>query len=151
MILCPLHSEEGVFFGLYIVGFSEKKKGLFRPFDLSDVEFFDTIGAQVIALLQNFSLRDSFKRFVPFEFLALLEKTSIQDVNASDNVSLNMHVMFTDLRDFTLMSESMGPEAVFALLNEYLGVMEPQIASAGGFINQYQGDAIMAPCFPTSA
>ncbi|MDA9981651.1 adenylate/guanylate cyclase domain-containing protein [Gammaproteobacteria bacterium] len=144
MILCPLHSEEGVFFGLYIVGFSEKKKGLFRPFDLSDVDFFDTIGAQVSALLQNFNLRDSFKRFVPFEFLALLEKTSIQDVNASDNVSLNMHVMFTDLRDFTLMSESMGPEAVFALLNEYLGVMEPQIASAGGFINQYQGDAIMA-------
>lgn len=42
------------------------------------------------------------------------------------------------------MSESMGPEAVFALLNEYLGVMEPQITSAGGFINQYQGDAIMA-------
>ena len=143
-ILCPLHSEEGFFFGLYIIGFSEKKKGLFRPFDLSDVEFFDTIGAQVSALLQNLNLRDSFKRFVPFEFLALLEKTSIQDVNASDNVSLNMHVMFTDLRDFTLMSESMGPEAVFALLNEYLGVMEPQIASAGGFINQYQGDAIMA-------
>ena len=143
-ILCPLHSEEGVFFGLYIVGFSEKKKGLFRPFDLADVEFFDTIGVQVSALLQNLNLRDSFKRFVPFEFLALLGKTSIQDVNASDNVSLNMHVMFTDLRDFTQMSESMGAQAVFALLNEYLGVMEPQIATAGGFINQYQGDAIMA-------
>jgi class 3 adenylate cyclase len=143
-IICPLHSEEGFFFGLYIIGFSENKKSLFRPFDPSDVEFFDTIGAQVSALLQNLNLRDSFKRFVPFEFLALLEKTSIQDVNAGDNVSLNMHVMFTDLRDFTLMSESMGPEAVFALLNEYLGVMEPLIASAGGFINQYQGDAIMA-------
>ena len=73
---------------------------MFRPFDLSDVEFFDTIGVQVSALLQNLNLRDSFKQFVPFEFLALLEKTSIQDVNASDNVSLNMHVMFTDLRDF---------------------------------------------------
>jgi len=144
LILCPLHSVEGIFFGLYIVGISEKKKELFRTFDLSDVEFFDTIGAQVSALLQNLNLRDSFKRFVPFEFLALLEKNSIQDVNASDNVSLNMHVMFTDLRDFTLMSERMGPAAVFALLNEYLGVMEPQIASAGGFINQYQGDAIMA-------
>jgi class 3 adenylate cyclase len=144
MILCPLRSEEGVFFGLYIIGFSEKKKNLFRPFDPSDVEFFDTIGSQVSALLQNLSLRDSFKRFVPFEFLALLEKQSIQDVNTSDHVSVDMHVMFTDLRDFTLMSESMGPEAVFALLNEYLAVMEPRIASVGGFINQYQGDAIMA-------
>jgi len=144
MIVCPLRSEEGVFFGLYIVGFSEKKKSLFRAFDPSDVAFFDTIGSQVSALLQNLSLRDSFKRFVPFEFLSLLEKKSIQDVNTGDNVSLDTHVMFSDLRDFTLMSESMGPEAVFALLNEYLGVMEPQIASTGGFINQYQGDAIMA-------
>lgn len=144
MILCPLQSEEGVFFGLYIIGFSEKKKSLFRAFDPPDVEFFDTIGSQVSALLQNLSLRDSFKRFVPFEFLALLEKKSIQDVNTSDHVSLNMHVMFADLREFTLMSESMGPETVFALLNEYLAVMEPQIASVGGFINQYQGDAIMA-------
>ena len=117
---------------------------MFRSFDLSDVEFFDTIGVQVSALLQNLNLRDSFKQFVPFEFLALLDKTSIQDVKASDNVSLNMHVMFTDLRDFTPMSESMGAEAVFALLNEYLGVMEPQIASAGSFINQFQGDAIIA-------
>lgn len=144
MILCPLRSEEGVFLGFYIIGFSEKKKSLFRTFDPADVAFFDTIGSQVSALLQNLSLRDSFKRFVPFEFLALLEKRSIQDVNTSDNVSLDMHVMFSDLRDFTLMSESMGPEAAFALLNEFLGIMEPQIASAGGFINQYQGDAIMA-------
>ena len=144
MIVCPLRSEEGVFFGLYIVGLSEKKKSLFRALAPSDVAFFDTIGSQVSALLQNLSSRDSFKRFVPFEFLALLGKRSIQDVNTSDNVSLDMHVMFSDLRDFTLMSESMGPEAAFALLNEFLGIMEPQIASAGGFINQYQGDAIMA-------
>ena len=144
MILCPLGSEEGVFFGFYVIGFSEKKKGLFRPFDLSDIEFFHTIGVQVSALLENLNLRDSFKRFVPFEFLALLKKRSIQEVNAGDNVSLDMHVMFTDLRDFTLMSEGMGPELVFALLNEYLAVMEPQIASESGFINQYQGDAIMA-------
>ncbi len=139
-----MRSEEGVFFGIYIVGFSEKKKSLFRAFDPSDVAYFDTIGSQVSALLQNLSLRDAFKRFVPFEFLALLEKSSIQDVNTGDNVSVNMHVMFTDLRDFTLMSENMGPEAVFVLLNEYLAVMEPEIASSGGFINQYQGDAIMA-------
>ena len=144
MILCPLQTEEGIFFGLYIIGFSEQKKSLFRPFDPSDIEFFDTIGVQVSALLENLNLRDSFKRFVPFEFLALLGKRSIQEVNTGDNVSIDMHVLFTDLRDFTLMSEGMGPEVVFELLNEYLAVMEPQITSVSGFINQYQGDAIMA-------
>jgi class 3 adenylate cyclase len=144
MILCPLKSEEGVFFGLYIIGFSEKKKNLFRPFDLTDLGFFDTVGAQVSAVLQSLNLRDAFKRFVPLEFIDLLDKKSIQDIQTSDHISLNMHVMFTDLRNFTLMAETMGPEAVYALLNEYLAVMEPQIASVGGFISQYAGDAIMA-------
>lgn len=144
MIVCGLRSEEGVFFGFYIIGFSDKKKGLFRPFDTFDIEFFHAIGVQVSALLENLNLRDSFRRFVPFEFLALLKKRSVQEVDPGDNVSLDMHVMFTDLRDFTLMSEGMGPEGVFTLLNEYLAVMEPEIASVGGFINQYQGDAIMA-------
>jgi class 3 adenylate cyclase len=144
MIMCPLQSEGGVFFGLYVNGFSEKKKNLFRSFDASDVAFFDTVSAQVSALLQSLSLRDAFKRFVPFEFLDLLGKNSIQDIQTSDHISLNMHVMFTDLRNFTPMAETMGPEAVHALLNEYLAAMEPQIASVGGFISQYAGDAIMA-------
>jgi len=144
MILCPLKSEGGVFFGLYIIGFSEKKKNLFRPFDVTDVGFFDTVGAQVSAVLQSLNLREAFKRFVPFEFIDLLDKKSIQDIQTSDHISLNMHVMFTDLRNFTLMAETMGPEAVYALLNEYLAVMEPQITSVGGFISQYAGDAIMA-------
>jgi class 3 adenylate cyclase len=144
MIICPLQSEAGVFFGLYIIGFSEKKKNLFRPFDISDVAFFNTIGAQVSAFLQILGLRDAFKRFVPFEFLDLLNKKSIQDIQTSDYISLNMHVMFADLRNFTLMAETMGPEAVHALLNEYRAAMEPQIASVGGFISQYAGDAIMA-------
>jgi len=61
MIICPLQSEAGVFFGLYIIGFSEKKKNLFRPFDISDVAFFNTIGAQVSAFLQILGLRDAFK------------------------------------------------------------------------------------------
>jgi len=117
---------------------------LFRSFESSDVDFFSTIGTQVSALLQSLSLRDALKRFVPFEFLDLLEKKSIQEIQTSDHVSVNMHVMFTDLRNFTLMAETIGPEAVYMVLNEYLAVMEPQIAAAGGFISQYAGDAIMA-------
>ncbi len=117
---------------------------MYRPLDSTDVVFFDSVGAQVSAVLQSLNLRDAFKRFVPFEFIDLLKKKSVQEIRTSDHTSLNMHVMFTDLRNFTLMAETMGPEAVYALLNEYLAVMEPQIASVGGFISQYAGDAIMA-------
>ena len=144
MIICPLQSEGDDLLGFYIIGFSEKKKNLFRSFESSDVGYFSTICAQVSALLQSLSLRDALKRFVPFEFIDLLEKKSIQEIQTSDHVSVNMHVMFTDLRNFTLMAETIGPEAVYMLLNEYLAVMEPQITSSGGFISQYAGDAIMA-------
>ena len=149
-ILCPIRSDAGHLFGLYVVGFSPKKIGVFRQFESDDVEFFGMITAQVGALLENLGLRDTFRKFVPFEFLELLDRRSIQDIRKADHVSLDMHVMFADLRGFTRFSETMGPEAVFDLLNEYLATMEPEIAAEKGFINQYQGDAIMA-LFPHDA
>jgi class 3 adenylate cyclase len=90
------------------------------------------------------ALTESFSRFVPFEFLELLGRDSIQSVMPADNVSLEMTVLFVDLREFTTLSESLGPEKTFGLLNEYLEVMQPPISASGGFINHYQGDGIMA-------
>ena len=90
------------------------------------------------------ALTESFSCFVPFEFLELLGRDSIQSVLPADNVSLEMTVLFVDLREFTTLSESLGPEMTFSLLNEYLGVMQPPISASGGFINHYQGDGIMA-------
>lgn len=143
-ILCPIRSDAGHLFGLYVIGFSPAKMGVFRSFESDDIEFFDMITSQVSALFENLGLRDTFRKFVPFEFLELLDRHSIQDIRKADHISLGMHVMFADLRGFTGFSETMGPEAVFDLLNEYLATMEPEIAIEKGFINQYQGDAIMA-------
>lgn len=40
MIICPLHSDDGTFHGHFIVGFSDKKIGLFRSFQIPDIAFF---------------------------------------------------------------------------------------------------------------
>ena len=95
-------------------------------------------------------LYDASKRFVPAEFLSFLEKESIVDVDLGDQVEREMAVLFSDIRDFTTLSEQMTPAENFAFINEYLGYMEPQIRKYRGFIDKYIGDAIMA-LFPNSA
>lgn len=61
-----------------------------------------------------------------------------------DQVQLEMSVLFSDIRDFTTLSESMTPEENFKFINSYLCRMEPAITEYHGFIDKYIGDAIMA-------
>ena len=95
-------------------------------------------------------LVDAYGRFVPKELIHILNKESIIEVQLGDSVQQEMTVMFTDIRDFTRLSESLNPAEVFSFLNDYLGYMEPIISSQHGFIDKYIGDAIMA-LFPRSA
>ena len=96
------------------------------------------------------TLNTSYERFVPKEFLTLLEKDAITDVNIGDSTSLKMGVLFSDMRNFTGISEKMSPEENFKFLNRYLEFMTPAIKKYNGFIDKYIGDAVMA-LFPTSA
>ncbi|MCR9145024.1 MAG: adenylate/guanylate cyclase domain-containing protein [bacterium] len=86
----------------------------------------------------------SFERFVPGHFLELLNKDNIAQVELGDSTLRHMSVLFTDIRSFTAITESMSPEESFQFLNEYLNYMEPAIHSHGGFVDKFQGDAIMA-------
>ncbi len=89
------------------------------------------------------------RRFVPFEFLSLLEKGSIVDVNLGDQVQKEMAILFSDIRGFTSLSEMMTPRENIDFINSYLRRMGPVIRQNGGFIDKYIGDAIMA-LFATS-
>ena len=53
-------------------------------------------------------------------------------------------VLFTDIRGFMPMSESMAPNELVAVLNAYLTRMSEVLESAGGVVDKYIGDAIMA-------
>ena len=90
------------------------------------------------------TLNKSYERFVPRQFLKLLEKDSITEVELGDSVKQDMSVLFADIRDFTALSERMSPEDNFRLINAYLSRMDRVIAEHNGFIDKYIGDALMA-------
>ena len=89
------------------------------------------------------------KKFVPSEFIRSLGKESLTDVMLGDLVEKNVTVLFTDIRDFTNLSEKMTPEENFRFVSSFNARLGPIIRSNRGFINQYLGDSIMA-LFPES-
>jgi class 3 adenylate cyclase len=95
-------------------------------------------------------LNQALERFVPSQFLELLNKQSITEIQLGDQVEQKMTVLFADIRHFTDLSEQMNPAENFAFINEYLACMEPFIQVNRGFIDKYIGDAIMA-LFPQQA
>jgi len=64
--------------------------------------------------------------------------------------SSDIAIMFSDIRDFTKLSEGIDANSLIELLNRYLGTMSKYIHIQGGIIDKYIGDAIMALYFPNS-
>jgi two-component system sensor histidine kinase ChiS len=88
-------------------------------------------------------------RFVPNEFLHSLKRERITEVVLGDYSAQEVTVLFTDIRDYTSLSESMTPEDNFKFVNAFHGRMGPLIRENHGFVNQYLGDGMMA-IFPVS-
>ncbi|HAP42640.1 MAG: hypothetical protein A2087_13805 [Spirochaetes bacterium GWD1_61_31] len=95
-------------------------------------------------------LKNSYSRFVPPEFISILEKSGIQEVQLGDQVQKRMTVMFIDIRSFASISEEMSLADSFNFLNRYLQAISPILQRNGGFIDKYIGDAVMA-LFPGSS
>ncbi|QJB56307.1 adenylate/guanylate cyclase domain-containing protein [Pseudodesulfovibrio sp. zrk46] len=104
------------------------------------------------AMAEEMVLRQiqSNQRFVPKEFLGLLHKGGLTEINISDNVERPMTTLFTDIRSYTKISEGMSSGQVLKFLNAYYQVLDPIIIKNGGFIDAFIGDAVMA-LFPNGA
>ncbi|MEG4084142.1 ATP-binding protein [Microcoleus sp. POL10_C6] len=105
--------------------------------------------ARINTQIRLAKLNAAYGRFVPHDFLNLLEKPSIIEVKLGENQERDMTVLFADIRSFTALSEQMTPPENFAFINTYLGKVSPAIRKNHGFIDKYIGDAVMA-LFPTS-
>jgi two-component system sensor histidine kinase ChiS len=106
--------------------------------------------ARIRTHIQLYNVNIAYSRFVPLEFIRLLNKKNVVDVSLGDQIEKEMTILFSDVRGFTSLSEMMTPQENFDFINAYLGQMEPVIHQYQGIIDKYIGDAIMA-LFPSSA
>lgn len=83
-------------------------------------------------------------RFVPAEFLAILGRERVVDVQFGDHAVRDVHVLFSDMRGYTSMVEGKTTTEAFDFVNEYLQRMEAPIRRHGGFVCNVEGDAILA-------
>lgn len=94
-------------------------------------------------------INEASNKFVPQKFLKFLDKKNILEAYLGDFVEKEVTVLFSDIRDYTTLSEGMTPHDTFQFVNDFNKKMGPIITNHSGFINQYLGDGIMA-IFPES-
>lgn len=70
------------------------------------------------------------------------DDTEIAAIRSGKNMEAT--ILFSDIRNFTTITEQNPPSVVFSLLNEFFGSVEPIIRMNHGRVDKYIGDAVMA-------
>ena len=91
---------------------------------------------------QKSRIRAAFSLFVPQAIADRMASQSTQLEPGGEEVELTS--LFTDLADFTSISEELSPSQVVQLLNIYFDLMTDIIFRHGGTVQGYIGDALFA-------
>ena len=88
-------------------------------------------------------IRKTFSQYLSPGVIALIEKDPRKYIRPGGETK-ELTVMFSDIRDFTTLSEGLTADELVHLLNEYLGAMTDTLFRSLGTLDKYIGDAIMA-------
>ena len=118
--------------------------------------FYIIVGILGLSIFLAFILRSFFKtlklksRFIQQIFGRYLSDDFVSKILAApENSELGgkeeeLTILFSDLRSFTAISETISAKEVVDMLNNYLKEMTDIITSYGGIIDNFQGDGILA-------
>jgi len=108
------------------------------------------LGGLVGGLTANWATEGRQRRFLKQAFRHYLSPHVIERLLADpDRLQLGgerreLTIVFSGLAGFTGLGESLPPERLTALLNDYLSLMTDIILEEGGTLDKYEGDAIIA-------
>jgi adenylate cyclase len=97
-------------------------------------------GAYVADYLESRQVRQSLREFVDQE----VAEQIIAQEESIHGQKKEVSVFFTDVRNYTTLSEGLPPEKLVGILNELFSMMGKIIARHQGFIVDFVGDAILA-------
>ncbi len=92
-------------------------------------------------LKEREEIKDTFGKYVSIEIARHLIENRKVDLGGENIVAT---ILFSDIRNFTSMSERMSPEEVVSMLNRYFSYITEPIMQNHGVINKFIGDAVMA-------
>jgi class 3 adenylate cyclase/DNA-binding response OmpR family regulator len=147
-IVVPLHNAGKQFASMHI---GNSIRDYFTPGILENLNVFLAAAAPIIANalyiremdeLQK-RTRTAFARYVPEDVMdEIIRKSSSGTVTQSE--TRNVTVLFSDIRNFTKITEKTGAQEVVSFLNNIFAAMGTEIISEMGHIDKFIGDAIMA-------
>jgi len=92
-------------------------------------------------LVERDHIKDTFGRYVSLEIAEKIMKSGKVNLAGEE---MQATVLFSDIRGFTPLSETMPPTELIRFLNEYFAYITKPIAENKGVINKFIGDAVMA-------
>jgi adenylate cyclase len=109
-----------------------------------------TVLVYTLMVFFQFAITDADKRQIRRAFGYYVAPSLLAEIERNgDRLKLGgemrpITVLFTDLRDFTPLSESFEPRQLLAMLNTLFGALGARIVERYGTIDKFVGDAIMA-------
>jgi len=91
-------------------------------------------------LRQRERLRELFGLYVSSE----VAQAAVETGAGLGGELVNCSVMFSDIRDFTTLSEQMQPQQLVELINRYMTTIVSVIVKHGGVVTRFGGDSILA-------
>lgn len=92
-------------------------------------------------LVERDHIKDTFGRYVSIEIAEKIMKSGKVNLAGEE---IQATVLFSDIRDFTPLSEKLPPAELIKFLNEYFSHITAPIMENRGVINKFIGDAVMA-------
>ncbi len=140
-----------------VIGIIEviNKKG--SEFNGNDLRLLHSIAMSVSIAMENARLyrktlsmaeeergiRSMFQKFVPKEVVDKITRDS-GDSKPVINELKTLTLMNVDIRGFSNLSRTLGPQKTVALLNHFFGVMGAVVFDNGGIVDKYLGDGFLA-------
>jgi adenylate cyclase len=147
-VMCsPLLGRDSVLGAIYVDCIEGKK--ILRE---DDLDLLNAVAAETSIAVDNARTHDrlvreelaraKYRRFMPPHVVdEILANPAALNLGGTNSV---VTALFSDVRGFTSMSETMAPQAVVRVLNEYFAEMTPIVFSNRGLLDKFMGDGLMA-------